>query len=326
MTRTVKWLWTTVFIAMVVSIVFVWFNRYTIFDAYVLRSYTPSPEIVQLAKDSGMNETGAEIFYSHVPKITEQAEFNSVCTSSEATIVLGCYTGFDFNKDTDIYIYNVQKPELAGIKEVTASHEMLHAAYDRLSPKQRQQVDEMTATMVTKINNPRILQLIKGYQDKDPSVVPNEMHSILGTEVASLDPQLEQYYRTYFSDRQKVVALSESYEAVFDTAKSDTQRINGDLALRKSEISQQEAQIGEDEAALLETKRQLEAYRSQKKFAEYNALVPSYNQQVEAYNQKISSLKQLIAEYNKLVQEYNSTVDRQQDLVNSIDSKYQYYE
>lgn len=307
----------------IVLILFLWTNKFALFDWYVLRTYAPSTQVAELATRSGMSADGTKIFYAHQPKITNQEEFNAACTVGEETIVLGCYTGYDFAIDTDIYIYNVDKIELNGVQEVTAAHEMLHAAYDRLSNSERQRVDAMTTTMVKKINNPRIIKLIEGYQERDPASVTNELHSILATEIANLDPELEEYYSRYFTDRQRVVNLSMQYESVFETAKNEAQRILGELSLRKSEITNRESQIETDYNNLNAARSRLELLKASNDIAGYNAAVPGYNQLVSSYNQNVAAVKRLIDEYNSLVAVYNEKVGRQQDLVNSIDSKYQ---
>ena len=323
MKKNKQWVWVISVLLVLSAALIALLNRYTIYDWYVLRSYTPDAQIMALASNSGMNNNGASIFYAHQPRVTNQEEFNAVCTVGEETIVLGCYTGYDFNTDTDIFIYNVEKTELNGVKEVTAAHEMLHAAYDRLSQSERKRVDAMTMAMVQKISNPRIKKLIEGYQERDPASVPNELHSIIGTEIANVDPDLEAYYDQYFSNRQKVVALSEQYESVFETAKNDAQRILGELALRKSEITKLESNIESDYNALSDSRQRLDRLKAANDIEGYNNAVPDYNQLVNAYNQEVAEVKQLIDEYNALVSSYNQKIGQQQELVNSIDSKYQ---
>lgn len=311
---------------LLITIIFLWglwFNRYDVVDWYVLRGYTPDPHVSSLATNSGMSERGRQIFYAQHPRITDKEEFNTICTTGEQTIVLGCYTGYDIVRDSDIYIYNVTEPELQGIQEVTAAHEMLHAAYDRLSRAEKNKVNALTAAMFQNINSPRIEKLIQGYQERDPASVPNELHSILATEVANLDPALEAYYSQYFTDRKKVVALSEKYESVFESNTNETQRIAGELALRKAEITRLESAIKADYTALESARVTLDRLQASNNIAGYNAAVSPFNQQVAAYNQKIATHKRLIADYNSLVAVYNQKVGRQQELVQSIDSKYQ---
>ncbi len=92
---------------------------------------------------------------------------------------------------------------------------MLHAAYDRLSDKEKDRVNNLLSTAYTNITNERIRKNVEQYRQRDPAIVANELHSILGSEVPDLSADLEKYYANYFVDRSKVVALSQQYEAEF---------------------------------------------------------------------------------------------------------------
>lgn len=318
-----RWTSSVLIIALCSGVLVIWLNRYALFDWYVLQNFKPSIEIAQLATNSGMSQTGANIFYSHAPKIAGKEEFNSACTEDEKTIVLGCYTGFDFNRDTDIFVYDVEKPELAGIKEVTAAHEMLHAAYDRLSQSEKKRINELTANALLKLNNPRIANMVESYRQRDAASVPNEIHSILGTEVATLDAELESYFSRYFTNRQAVVTLSSKYESVFDTNQNEIDKLSGTLALRKNEISKLETVLEGQRNQLENQKNTMDTYVSSNDITAYNAMVPIYNRLVDQFNSAVADYKKLIDEYNALIAEYNSKAVYQEELVNSIDSKYQ---
>jgi hypothetical protein len=321
-----QWLWALIPIAVIIILLTAWLNMYTIYNWYVVQSYTPSSDIVSLAENSGMNDTGKNLFYAHVPKLTEKEEFNAVCTTGEESIVLGCYTGFDLSRDSDIFVYNVTKPELAGIKEVTAAHEMLHAAYEQLSASEQEKVDEMVLSTYQKINNPRVKKLVEGYQKQNPnnpSVIANELHSILATEVRTLGAELEQYYSTYFSDRSKVVALSEAYESVFTAKEAESERLSGEISLRKSEIDQLKVSLESQNSELDSLSQKMNSYLNSGNNSAYNALVPVYNQNANQYNTDLAQVNRLIDETNALINQINDNVVQQQELINSIDSKYQ---
>ena len=296
---------------------FAWNQRYTIYDYVRLQNYTPTVEIATLAQDSGMSGKGQNIFYVNDPQVADKTTFNSKCPQKEQSIVLGCYNG------REIYIYNVTEQQLAGIKEVTAAHEMLHAAYDRLSSKEKKSVDAMLLSVFESIQDQRLKNIIEAYRKEDPTVVSNELHSIIGTEIRNLPPQLEQYYQRYFIDRSKVVSLSEKYEMVFIEAKNKADQLIGDLSLRKSEIDRLEKQVAQTMGQLQQQKNTLENLKNTGKTEEYNALVPIYNQTVQQYNLLVQEMAQLIEEYNQKVAEYNNLTGYQQELINSIDSKYQ---
>ena len=304
-------------VAIIIVGFFAWNQRYAIYDYVRLQNYTPSPEITMLAQDSGMSSKGQNIFYVNDPQIADQATFNSKCPQKEQSIVLGCYNG------REIYVYNVTEEQLSGIKEVTAAHEMLHAAYDRLSSSEKKSVDAMLLSVFDSIQDQRLKNIIEAYRKDDPSVVSNELHSIIGTEVRNLPPQLEQYYQKYFTDRSKVVSLSEQYEMVFIDAKNKADQLLGDLSLRKAEIDRLEKQVAQTMATLQQQKVTLENLKNSGNAEQYNSLVPSYNQTVKQYNQLVQEVGQLINEYNQKVADYNELAGYQQELINSIDSKYQ---
>ncbi len=307
-----------VFFLLVFSGIWFWSNKYTVYDFITLKSYTPSAQVQALALNSGMNEKGKKLFYVNDPKVSDRQEFSTECQNNkEQSIVLGCYDG------RHIFIFDVTDERLSGVEEVTSAHEMLHAAYDRLSVSERNKVDKLTAEAFQRINNPRINSLIENYRKADPSVVPNELHSILGTEVENIGPELEQYYAKYFSNRMTVIAKSQNYEKVFADIKNQVDKYKADLTLRKAEIENTETSLLKLESDINNLKKRLDAYSSTGQVASYNALVPQYNQLVSSYNSQYNQYKYLLAQYNDIVEQVNKLVIEQNDLMQSLDSRVQ---
>ncbi|MBP9813266.1 hypothetical protein KBC51_02380 [Candidatus Saccharibacteria bacterium] len=293
-----------------------WTNKYEVYDYFALKNYTPSPQVASLASSSGMNTKGQKIFYVNDPRLSDRQEFSTECSNNkEQTIVLGCYTG------RNIYIFDVTDSRLNGVEEVTSAHEMLHAAYDRLSASERARVDKLTDEAFQRINNPRITSLIENYRSQDPSVVPNELHSILGTEVANLGPELEAYYSKYFADRSKVIAHSQAYEKVLADSKNQVEKLDADLTLRRAEIERLEIQLNGLSSQLEAMQKNMNSLSAGGNVARYNALVPQYNAQVNQYNILYNEYSSLLAQYNKIVEQRNSLAIEQQDLVKSLDSR-----
>lgn len=325
-----KWLWASWFgILIVISLL--WLNRLPIYDWSLLRNYTPPADISELAVNSGMNDSGKKLFYIGKPQVLNDKPFNQSCTTTEATKVLGCYVSYGIKGVSslagivpyDIYIYDVNRPELEGIQEVTAAHEMLHAAYDRLPITEKNRINELLISYYDKTNNESLKQTIESYAARDKSVVANELHSILGTEIRSLPPELEQYYSKYFEDRDKVVNKFESYERVFSETKTEIDRLVGELNLRKTQIAKLESLLEAQNDQLENIKAQMDGYSASGNISAYNNLVPQYNKLANTYNTEINQLKLLLKEYNQLVESHNSLIIVQQDLINSIDSNYQ---
>lgn len=189
------------------------FFRQDILDQVVVWQHPLSADLASIANRAGMNKTGEFYLAASQTAIVDREKFNSDCSSliNEKTVILGCYDP----TDRRIYVYNVTDKKLDGIREATTAHEMLHAAYDRLSPWDKQRINSLLEAERAKVTDQRIKDLIASYEQSEPTEVVNELHSICGTEVSTLSPELEQYYNRYFSDRHKVITLKDTYEKVF---------------------------------------------------------------------------------------------------------------
>src|SRR5690606_15401020 len=229
-----------------------------------------------------------------------KADFNDNCKIPEATIVLGCYVS-----NLGIYVLDVHDERLTGIHEVTAAHEMLHAAYDRLGGKDKEHVNELLQAAFAKMTDERIQQTIEGYKARDATIVNNELHSILGTEVRDVGAELEAYYGNYFEDRGRIVQLSEQYEGVFTDIENKVSGYDEELHLRKERIEILQASLDSQVNLLSNEKDRLDGLMASGDRAAYNAAVPGYNAMVRQYNADLQTLKDLIDQYNELVNERN---------------------
>jgi thiol-disulfide isomerase/thioredoxin len=302
-------------LVVVASIGLVYINRYNITDYIILRGYNPPTEISALANDNTFNELSKKLFYVNKPQVLDRSSFSDKCKETEQTIVLGCYTG------VNIYIFKVDDPKLEGVEQVTAAHEMLHVAYGRLSPSERKRIDKLVETSYKKINDPRITALADSYDKQQPGSVPNELHSILATEVNDIDPELEAYYSRYFNDRSKVVAYANNYQKVFDDINLQVKKYDGDLALRKAEIERRESDLKNQSKQLQIQKNSIDTLLSSGQARQYNAQATYYNQAVNDYNNEVAEVQKLVDEYNRLVVIRNNLNLQQQDLAKSIDSR-----
>jgi hypothetical protein len=289
--------------------------RQQIQDWWFLRSYEPSAIVASLSNSTTMTEKGQKLFYVHDPQLLDNTSFNEKCIATEKTIVLGCYDGIG------IYIYDISDARLVGVEEVTAAHEMLHAAYERLESDEKEVLEQQLVEVASTITNPRLLKLFDSYKQKDEGQYVNELHSIIGTEVKELPIELEKHYGQYFTDRSVVVGYATAYEKVFTDLQDKVEKLDAELALRKSEINEREAIIARENSELEAQKRQLDAYNSSGDIANYNAAVPSYNAAVAIYNRDIAYVKKIIAEYNQLVSKRNAIAVTQNDLINNLSSQ-----
>ena len=293
-----------------------WWQKWNIYDQFRLRNYSASPQIAQLASDTTMNERGRRLFYVYHPELNDKQTFNNNCDNHEKTIVLGCYvTG------VGIYLYSVTDPRLDGIVQVTSAHEMLHAAYGRLSKSDKIYVNGLVEQAYADLNSDRIKKIIDDYRNNGANT-KNELHSILATEVQNLPPELEQYYARYFTNRKRIVVYSEKYEAAFSGRKAQADQFLAQMDELKDQINQLNDSLSKERSQLEGQFASLQSRRSQTKdAASFNAAVDQYNNQVAAYNAKVQRTASLIDQHNEILEKYNAIALEEKELIQAIDSR-----
>lgn len=291
-------------------------NAQNIRDWWILKSYQPPSEISLLADQISLNSKSRNIFYVNKPSLTNSNTFTAACSngSQEKTIVLGCYHG----NQKGIYILDVTDPRLNGVEEVTAGHEFLHAAYDRLNSNEKQRVNKLLTDYYATVTDQRIIDTIEAYKISEPNDVVNEMHSIFGTEIANLSPELEQYYKKYFTNRGLIIGFSDKYQSEFTTRKNKIAAADRQLQVYKQQIDSLEAQLKQQLASIQAQDSQMSAYRSSGNIAAYNSMVTPYNNLVYDYNSKINRVQSLIDSYNNLVNQRNNYALEESQLIKSL--------
>ena len=281
-----------------------WFGP-QLLDEFRAQQYTPSSHISAIEQRVTLTSAGRRIFYATSPEVQDSGQFNGSCHSVErTTAILGCYY-----RDR-IYLYNVQNSELDGALDVTAAHELLHAAYARLSTFEQRKVDGLVRAAYQKVKNePTLKRLMEYYKQAEPGAEINELHSILGTTIANLDSELERYYARYFTNRASIVTLNQRYTQVFS-------ELDQQATSLKAKISAEESSLKTETDAYQNELNQLNSdiqsfnqravsgdFSSQEFYATRSALsgrVASLNNQQNQLNTRISAYNTMIAEYNKL--------------------------
>lgn len=295
----------------------VWSHRDAIMDWAALRNYTPPAAISTLADQATMTPLAKHYLYVNHPVLADRDVFNKHCTNEkEQAVVLGCYTG---NRN-GIYVYKVTDAELNGVQQVTTAHEMLHQAYDRLSSSERTRIDGLLEDYYkSSLTDESVKSQIESYKKSEPDALDNEMHSLFGTEVADLPEPLEQYYKQYFTNRSKVVALYNQYQSAFTTRKVQIATYDAQLTNQKPAIAALEKSLEQQVNNLDALKGRLSALRSTPEL--YNAQVSEYNAAVQVYNADLARLKTLISDYNDIVNKRNAIADQEAHLQQSLSSK-----
>jgi hypothetical protein len=297
----------------------IYFNAQALADWWQLRGYKPPAAVAVLAAQDAMTPYSRHIFYVNQPNIeADSGQFRKDCSETEKTIVLGCY----HSNQAGIFVYNIQDSRLAGVPQVTSAHEMLHAAYDRLSRKDKNYVNGLlTDFFNTQLKDQRVIDTVKLYRQTEPNDVVNEMHSIFGTEVASLPAPLEQYYKKYFTDRSAITKNAAAYEGEFTSREAQIKADDSRLSQMKQQINSEEQSLQVQLIQINKDRARLDSLRASGQFAEYNAGVTSFNRDVNAYNYGVIKLKSDIASYNQLVDTRNAVAAELASLNQAIDTR-----
>jgi len=227
-------------------------------------------QVIQLANKAGMTELAKNIFYATNPQIdTDRNLFNQHCSApiSKNTVELGCYT-----YDNHIYILNITNPQLSGEMVVVAAHEMLHAVYAKEDIDSQNLINSEVEIVLQDVKNKNLTAELKQYNTFEPGQRDNELHSILGTEYASLDIPLEEHYAKYFLTRNNVVNYSNQFKQVFSSLQS---------------------QLTTTIQQIKTVKKQMQLDLSTHNISAYNHLVPQVNTLIISYNDAVQKYNQL---------------------------------
>ncbi|NJK68978.1 MAG: hypothetical protein HC789_18500 [Microcoleus sp. CSU_2_2] len=286
----------------------------------------PSAPIERLAIVTTMTREAQQIFYRQTPTIEPKQTFFKVCQTKEklndTLIMFGCY--MTNGKSGKIAIQSITDDRFQGVMEVTAAHEMLHAAYNRLSPSDRDKLTPQLKQAALQIKNDRLSRILKEYKQKDIALYVNELHSYLGTELGYLgDVELEKYYQRYFRDRQQVVKLADRSQESVRKLDEKSQQLKPEIETLEASLAQTKQTIKEHDLELGSKQRNLDALQLD--------LIRFKEQAEESYRQgngspeKVFQFEQKKSDYNQKVQEFNDLVRQKKERVAGFQQQFDIY-
>ena len=300
-------------------------NPHTVADHWTVARFDAPAAIVDLADRAAMSDRGRFLFLASEPAIIPATRFDEVCSYREPGIgVLGCYT----LEDGRIYLFPIASPELDGLQVVVAAHEMLHAAWARLSiAEQRALVDPLEEAFAALGPDHELVERIALYEETQPGSRIPELYAILGTEVAALPPVLTEHYAGYFDDRAAVTALYAQASSVFENLDERLVALDADLSELLGAIEADQARYDAAADALAADIEDFNdrastpgAFPSEAAFDEERAEIiarqealdadrQAINDAVDAYNRLLEDLERLNAEAAELNRAINIDLD-----------------
>lgn len=207
-----------------------------ILDQITVWQFEPDAAIAAQTERLELTDHGRFLYYASKPEINSGDTFDSVCPAradEEDFGILGCY----LPAEKRIHLFDVTDSRLDGTEEVTAAHEILHAAWDRLGADERARLTPLIEAEAEKISDDTEFATRMDYYARvEPGERANELHSIIGTEVAELGGELEEYYAKYFKNRDVVVGLHAAANAVFVSLQEKSEELVASMEALRSEI------------------------------------------------------------------------------------------
>lgn len=298
----------------------IYLSHNVIRDQLVVWQFQPSQSVAAISRNINFSQTGERLFFASEPTLNASSTFTKDCDNTEkTTVVLGCY----FNRD--IYLFDVTNEELNGIEEVTAAHEVLHAAYDRLNVFEKRRINQLLEDAAANLRtNPEFRERMSVYDDLARDDQLNELHSVVGTEIADIDPELESYYGRYFNDRARIVEYYTNYKSVFANLIEEADQLANQLDALAASIN---ARVESYDAASAQLDRDIRAFNARADDGEFSS-IEEFNaarSPLVARSNQLESLRVSINadidRYEALKQQYDGLSSHLTELNNSIDSK-----
>lgn len=171
-------------------------NRTAIGDVVFSATHIPTARTLEIASAASLTPAGAKLLERTNPQFEDAAEITNDCGPHR----LGCLSGHGQS-------FILDEPAKPHQTVVTAAHEMLHLAYERLTDAKKAElaplIDQAIAAHASAISDELSSQT-------DTSDRRDEAHSLLGTEYGQLPAELESYYATYFTTRKNVLSAAGS--------------------------------------------------------------------------------------------------------------------
>lgn len=228
-------------------------------------------DIAALADHAFLTDEGRDLLTS-VGAISERGDALQrscgVAHAADDHAVAGCY-GL-----AGIFVFIPSDPRVADAAVTTLTHELLHAAYDRLGPGDRERVHVLVGAALDRIpaDDPVRRQIDWSVGDHEESR-DTELFAYLGSQAwpdGGFDPALEDIYGRYFTDRAALVDVDHRVQGAVDGLIAEYDDALKDLAQAQTDAVMARAQLDADRA-IYESDRQL----YQQDADRYNALDPA---------------------------------------------------
>ena len=269
-------------------------------DLYTASQFKASSEMQQVEEQLHLTDKGSFLLHASQAQLVGSDTFNNKCNKKEKnSVVLGCYI-----YPQNLYVYNVDDPNLDGVIQTTTAHEMLHAAYARLSKGEKDNVNKLIDQVLPSAlkQDESLEKRLELYDRIEPGERYNELHSIIGTEVKDLSDEIEIYYKQYFIDRQIVVSYAAKYIKVMTDLQKQQDALVEELNQRSVQIEAATNQYNQDVSTL---NSDIQSFNLRAQNGQFSSEA-AFNEERNAIQVRIDSLRSQQVAINNDIENYNN--------------------
>lgn len=304
--------------------VFAYSNKQFLNDVWAANTFQPTAEITSLKQSLALTDQGNRVFLASHPTLDDAEQFNTNCAGvdhAEDGHILGCFA------QDRIHLFNIQDERLAGIVEVTAAHELLHAVFQRIQGPAR---DDLVNKLISlydemKVSHPALAERMSVYEHLSRTSFANELHSVFATEAWPLPAWLEQHYAAWFADQQIISTFYNSFHGTFEDLYARSEALSAELeSIRVDVEARREAYREAVEiynAELADFKQRNEAYEFSSNPAEFYLLLDDFDARRAALNAEVDALNAEIARYETLRAELNKLSELNRELQSQMSAE-----
>ena len=277
--------------------------------------YELSPEMQALVNDLQLTKEGERILMATRPELQEAEDFNQNCVNLDSSSsILGCYS------NNRIFIYNISRNELKGIRQVTLAHELLHAVWQRMSRTDQESLEASLKGIYD--SNAEVHEHLEMYGDND---LYDELHSTIGSQLAAdeMPENLQQHYAKIFSNQKVLADFYNGYYSVFRETNERIKTLDADIKTHRTTLREMETNYSLQNAQLT---NDINDFNSRARNGGFATLTEFYNEREQllarkaAQQEEYQNILNYTNEANALINEYNTLVVRKNDLYKSMDS------
>lgn len=230
----------------------------------------PTPEIAALADEMRLTQAGRDLFYRARPELLGVGEVATRCGTGPRAVgadgAVGCYGYLEGSSvlasGPTIAIFAPDDARLRPFVVETAAHELLHAAWDELTPDEQTRMTALLEPVVAGLDPAdRLHRQLAGSVGRAHQNRATELFAYVGTQVyppGGLDPALEVTYARWVVDRAALVAVHTGFEAGLDASEAAITQAVAALTARELAYLEADARYQGDVATLASYRSVLE--------------------------------------------------------------------